>query len=302
MLNMTRPAAGRRAAYLYLSLTTAIWGSLYVVTRIALETIPPVTLLFLRYAVASVSLYVMARAGRKSLRIERADRGAFLFIGAVGYFIAVAANILGTKYAGASAASLINATNPIFITLFAVLLAGEKFTAGKAIATVASLAGTYVILGGAGSPGTALGVAFSLVSVLIWAFVSVYVRGIMRRYDPLAVTALAVFIATVCSLPAAAVELALVPHGDLFSVTNLLCVLYLGSLATALPNFLWNKGLSLIEASTCSLFYPIQPLVAAAMGALLLGERLDLGFAVGAALIVGGIVYAVLAERRRAAA
>ena len=84
-------------------------------------------------------------------------------------------------------------------------------------------------------------------------------------------------------------------------MTNLLCVLYLGSLATALPNFLWNKGLSLIEASTCSLFYPIQPLVAAAMGALLLGERLDLGFAIGAALIVGGIVYAVLSERGRAA-
>ena len=114
----------------------------------------------------------------------------------------MAANILGTKYAGASTASLINATNPIFITLFAVLLAGEKFTISKAIATAASLAGTYADPGRGGSVGTALGVAFSLVSVLIWAFVSVYVRGrIMRRYDPLAVTALAVFIATAC-LPA----------------------------------------------------------------------------------------------------
>jgi drug/metabolite transporter (DMT)-like permease len=40
--------------YLFLVITTSIWGSLYVVTKIALAEIPPVTMLMLRYAIASL--------------------------------------------------------------------------------------------------------------------------------------------------------------------------------------------------------------------------------------------------------
>lgn len=294
---LSSPSSSARA-YLYLLVTTAIWGSLYVVTRIALQTVPPITLLFFRYVVASLTLAIMVRVSGKDMTIEARDRGAFLFIGAVGYFISTAANIAGTKFAGASLSSLINSTNPIFISLFAVLYLKEGLGAGKILALVAALAGAYVVLGGAKTPEVAWGIFFALLSVLIWAFITVFVRKITRRYDPLVVTAWAIHIATVCALPAVGVELALTPHGRIISPTNLLCFLYLGSFATALPNTLWNKSLSLVDASTCSLFYPIQPLVSALLGALFLGERLSLRFWAGAGLIVGGILFALVPGRR----
>jgi drug/metabolite transporter (DMT)-like permease len=288
----------RRKAYLFLILTTSIWGSLYVVTRIALETVPPITLLFFRYVTASVALYALACHGGKLVRIKPEHRGTIVFIGAVAYFLSVGAQILGTKYAGPSVAALINAMNPVFITLFAVILLKEKLTFSKVFALFTTLAGAYIILGGAKNVGTVIGIAFSLFSVLLWSISAIFVRRITQHYDAITVTAYAIFVATLCSLPVASIELALVPHNGIFSFTNVFCFLYLGVICTGLASILWNKSLSLVEASTCSLFYPIQPLVSVLLGITVLGEKMSLRFMIGALLIVGGILYATLAEKR----
>ena len=295
-------SADRRKAYLFLSLTTSIWGSLYTVTRIALETVPPITLLFFRYVIASVALFALTRVMNKNMKIKREDWKYFLFIGAVGYFVSVGAQIVGTKYAGASVASLINATNPIFITFFAVLILKERLTRSKLIAMIATIIGAYVILGGAQTVGSVWGIAFSMTSVILWSLTSVSVRRITRGYDPIVLTTYAILIAVICALPFAGLELYLVPHGEIFSLRNILCFLYLGVICTALPNILWNKSLALVEASTCSLFYPLQPLVSVLLGVTLLGEQVDLKFGIGALLIVGGILYAMLASGNRSLA
>ena len=292
-------SADRRPAYLYLALTTSLWGSLYIVTRIALETVPPITLLFFRYAIASVALLALTRTMKKCMQIRREDWKYFLFIGAVGYFVSVGAQIVGTKYAGAAVASLINATNPIFITFFAILILKEKLTRSKVVAMIATIAGAYVILGGAPTVGTVWGIAFSMTSVILWSLTSVSVRRITRSYDPIVLTTYTILIAVVCALPFTCLELYITPHGKIFSLKNLLCFLYLGVICTALPNILWNKSLALVEASTCSLFYPLQPLVSVLLGVTLLGEQVDLKFAIGAVLIVGGILHAMLADGRR---
>ncbi len=290
-------AEHRYKAYLFLILTTSIWGSLYVVTRIALETVPPITLLFFRYVIASCALYALVHKGEMRAQIKPEHRGTILFIGAVAYFLSVGAQILGTKYAGPSVAALINAMNPVFITLFAVFLLKEKLTFNKVFALLTTLAGAYIILGGAKAVGTVIGGLFSIFSVLLWSLSAIFVRRVTQHYDAITVTAYAIFVATLCALPAAGIELALVPHSGIFSLTNILCCLYLGIICTGLASILWNKSLSLVEASTCSLFYPIQPLVSVLLGVAILGEQMSLRFILGALLIIGGILYATLTEK-----
>ena len=290
-------AEHRYKAYFFLILTTSIWGSLYVVTRIALETVPPITLLFFRYVIASCALYALVHKGEKRVRIKPEHRGTILFIGTVAYFLSVGAQIFGTKYAGPSVAALINAMNPIFITLFAVMLLKEKLTFSKVLALFTTLAGAYIILGGAKVAGTVIGGLFSIFSVVLWSISAIFVRRVTQHYNAITVTAYAVFVATLCAFPAASIELLLVPPCKIFSLTNLLCILYLGVICTALASILWNKSLSLVEASTCSLFYPIQPLVSVLLGIAILGEQMSLHFILGALLIIGGILYATLSEK-----
>ena len=86
---------------------------------------------------------------------------------------------------------------------------------------------------------------------------------------------------------------------DFLHPQYILMLLYLGLCCTAAPQALWNYSLSRVEASTCSLFYPVQPLTSMVLGVLLLHERMDWSFFVGAALIVFGVLYSTLGRAAR---
>ncbi len=282
--------------YLYLLLTTSIWGSLYVITKIALTTIPPITLLMLRYAVASIVFVSILKFTGKKIFIEKENIGNILFIGIVGYFAGVAVQVLGVKYGGASLASLVNSLNPVFITLFAAIYLHEQITSSKIISILLGITGVYIIIIGSKGIELKLGVIFSILSVILWSLSSVIVKKTAKKYDPITITALALWIGTILSIPCSALELLKIPHPNLFSINSLLCIIYLGIIGTAVPNFLWNLSLSKIDASICSLFYPIQPIVSVVLGNIILHEKMNIQFWIGAIMIVAGLLLSIIAS------
>lgn len=282
----------KKTAYIYLVITLSLWGSLYVVSKFILDKVPTFTLLFLRYLIAGILLFLIMKKKNTS-SIEKKDYPYILFIGVVGYFIAIAAQFWGTKFSNASTASLINSTNPIFIILFAVLILKEKFTYKKAICVLLAITGTVIILGGGNKGGEIIGILFSLCSVISWSAMSVIVRKITQKYDSLQVTAYGMLVALVCTLPFSLYELVIEKSKIMFNGQVFLCILYIAIACTAISHVLWNKSLSLIEASSCSLFYPLQPMISALLGSLLLGEIINLRFISGALLIIFGIIYSV---------
>ncbi len=154
-----------RKGYLYLLLTFIIWGSLYVVSKFVLGKMPTGVVAFCRFLIAFIALSLWQRGKRK--KIEKEDYKYVILLGFAGYFIAVGAQLLGTRYAGASMASLINALNPVTITVFAVIFLGEKMTLRKGLGVVLSLLGVYVILGKGSGEGSMLGILLSLFSVVV---------------------------------------------------------------------------------------------------------------------------------------
>jgi drug/metabolite transporter (DMT)-like permease len=99
-------------------------------------------------------------------------------------------------------------------------------------------------------------------------------------------------VAIVFTLPASIIELQYKPCT--FTLPAVLSILYLAVVCTALAHNLWNKSLSMIDASTCYMLYPLQPLTSAVMGVLLLHEKLTLNYIIGAILISVGIVIALV--------
>jgi len=283
-------------AYIYLTITTSAWGSLYVVSKFILDQVPIFTLLFLRYLLAGIVLLVVL-IKRKPQKIARQDYKYIFIIGVFGYFLSVGAQLIGTKLANASLASLINAMNPISIIIFARLILKEKLTLNKVVAVIAAVTGTYIIIGGASGGGKMLGIILSIISVLIWSLTTVVARRINQKYDSLTITTYSFFIATVCSFPTALYEFATVDI-KIFEPHLIYSILYIGIICTALTNLLWNKSLSMIDAGNCSLFYPIQPLVATLLGWLLLGESVDISFVAGAVLIIGGVLSSIIGGQK----
>ena len=91
--------------------------------------------------------------------------------------------------------------------------------------------------------------------------------------------------------------LALMPLGELTSPGGLALALYLGAIPTALAYILFARGLERIGASETATLTLAEPLTAAALGVLALGERPGAAAAAGAALVLGGLVLLALRPR-----
>ena len=284
-------------AFAGLILTFVLWGSLYVVTKVVLNSLPAFSVAFARFLIAYLALAAYSRlrppAAKPSFRRDGDYRRCVLLLGVGGYAVSVGMQLLGTKLAGSTMASLINSLNPVTISLMAVFLLGEPLTARKIFGIVLSVFGVFLIVG-LGQAVDVPGVILSLAAVLGWSLVSVLNRRGVTKYGALPVTRDAIGVAAACNLVFALIETAV--RGELAAWTglSLLGVAYMGVVCTALTYILWNRGLAILPASSCSSLYPIQPLTSAALGILVFGESITWSFAVGAACIVAGILICLL--------
>lgn len=280
-----------RRGYGYLVTVFVIWGSLYVVSKFALATIPPITLLLFRYLAAVAALALLAR--KVSLKpVRRADIKYFLLLGGLGYGLGIALQLIGTRLLDASLASLINAMNPVSIALMATFFLHERMTVRKIASLTISILGVYVILGRDTGSINLLGMLACVFAVLFWSAASIAIRRISGDYDPIQISLYGIILAIGVVLPASLLELRSNPCT--FTLPGVLAILYLGVVCTAVSHTLWNKSLALLDASTCALFYPLQPLTSAVMGMLLLHETVTINYILGGLLISSGILVAVL--------
>ena len=275
-----------------------LWGSQYVISKIALRTVPPVTLLALRYLVSVPALFIVLRLRHALTPIKKGDWPILFAIGFTGYFASFCLQMLGINRLTGSVSSLLGAMNPIFIPILAAFFLHERITPAKIACVALSMAGVVVIVGVAGTVD-ASGALLMLASVFLWSTASIIIRRVSGRYDPMQIA----LIAILCALPFTGgwslIELQSAPCS--FTLESVLAVLYMGVLGTAVTHSLWNYSLRVMDASFCSMFYPMQPLVSSILGVLFLHEAVTPGFVIGALMICCGIVAAVISAKPRKA-
>ena len=277
--------------------TFLCWGSLYVVSKLALETIPPVTVLALRYLVAIPALFLLLKV-RGALRpVRREHAGTLLAIGMLEYFLSFCLQMLGINRLTGSVSSLLGAMNPIFIPILAAVFLGERLTKEKIGCVMISMVGVVLIVGVNGTVDV-MGAALMLLSVFLWSSTSIIIRRLAGAYDPMQIAMMAMLVALPFTGAWAAAELQ--RNACTLSLSAVLAVLYMGLVGTAAAHSLWNYSLSKMDASFCSMFYPLQPLVASILGVLILHEEITPNFLIGGAVICCGIVAAVRSGRKDA--
>ena len=165
------------------------------------------------------------------------------------------------------------------------------------LSIVVSLIGVYIILGNGSMQINPLGILLSAGSVVLWSAASVSIRKISGYYDPVQIALYGMCIALLFNIPAAVLENKFMTQSHPTAVALLAC-LFVAVFGTAVAHTCWNKSLQLLSASTCSMFYPLQPLVSAVLGVLLLHEVITWQFVVGAVLICSGIVITFLPSKK----
>ena len=280
-----------------LFLTFLCWGSIYVVSKVALKTIPPVTLLALRYLIAVPTLFALLKIRGVLRPLKREDMGTVFAIGFTGYFFSFCLQMLGINRLSGSVSSLFGAMNPIFIPILAAIFLKEKLTLRKILCVAVSMTGVVIIVGVGGTVDP-LGALLMLASVFLWSSASIIIRRLGGKYDPMQIAMMAILCAIPLTGAWSLIELRTASIS--FPLPSVLAALFMGTIGTAAPHSLWNYCLSKMDASFCSMFYPLQPLVSATLGVIFLGESITASYLVGAAVICCGIVAAVATGKKKA--
>ncbi|ENB9403777.1 MULTISPECIES: DMT family transporter [Bacillus cereus group] len=273
-----------------LSLAASIWGGMYVVSKYVLDFIPPLTLVWLRFIIAFVVLYMILKITEKKQKkivtIRKKDWLLFAWIGFIGYFISITCQFIGTKLSDAHTGSLVTSATPAFMIIFAAIILKEKLTARRLLSTIIATIGVIIVIGWDIEIGSYfIGTIILVGAAITWALLSIYVKIASARFSSLVITTYAIFFSLFFITPFMLWEL----QSNSIETVNtyvILGVVYLGVVSTAGAFFLWNKGLELMDASIGSLFFFFQPIIGSLLGWLLLNETLNSNFFIGGILIV----------------
>ncbi|MFJ5671281.1 DMT family transporter [Bacillus safensis] len=282
---------------LYLAIAASIWGGMYVVVKVTVAVVPPLELVWMRYAVAGVVLVCTIWRLGYSFRLDKKDIPLVVMIGLIGNFLSIVTQEIGTMYTSAQMGAVITSATPAFMVLFAFFLLKEAMTVRKFASILLATAGVWLMIGPVEvQTDEFIGGLSLVIAAFTWALMSVLLKRVPGKYPQVVTTTYAIIIAFIVLTPPALFRL---PHLDVEQMARPEIwggILYLGIISTALAFFLWNRGLQLMDASSGGLFFFFQPIVGAALGWLLLGEEMGIRSFIGILCIFAG-VYTVLRQK-----
>lgn len=276
-----------------LTIAASSWGSLYVVCKMVLTVIEPMTLVWLRMVISAILLGIMSKIMGESWHIERKDIPRLIAIGLVGYVFSNWTQFYGTQLASAQAGSVLTATSPVFMVIFAYFILHEKITWKKWLSVGMSTVGVVLIVGVGGMQGGLFGGFILIIAAATWGLISVWVKQVPAKYPTIVVTMYCMLVSAIFLTP---VELPTINGQMLQAMLEpeiLAEITYISLVPTALAYYLWNKGLTMVDASTGGMYFFFQPITGTFLGWLFLGETIGLPFIIGTSLILLGIVLVV---------
>lgn len=193
---------------------------------------------------------------------------------------------------------------PVLIAIGARVTMGERLGAGGVLAVAGALAGlTVLVLGGDGAATVRpAGLGYALLSAAGCAAMTLATRRLGKGggSDPYASTISAFAVGALCLLPLAVVEGLWPQAHDLGR--SLWLMGYVAAVPTALAYGLYFAGLAAVRAATASVISLIEPVSAAVIAVLFLGERLTMATAVGTGVLLTAVAALAVTEARGAVA
>ena len=291
MPNAIRRQMGAKewALLLFLSL---VWGGSFFFGKVAVAEVGPLTIAFVRVAVAAVALRLVAGLLGQSVPSSLKAWAAFLAMGLLNNAIPFSLIFWGQTRIPIGLASILNATTPLFTVLVAhALTADEKLTWNRFVGVLLGLLGVVSIVGSSvlgAAAGDGLGEVAVLGAALSYACASVYGRR-FRGESPLATATGQLSGSALILLPLAAVIDRPWMH-ETPGAETVAALSGLALLSTALAYVVYFRLLAAVGATNVVLVTLLVPVSALLLGLLVLGESIEPREIAGMAAIALGLV------------
>jgi drug/metabolite transporter (DMT)-like permease len=292
-------------ANLGLVVNVLAWGSFFPVLDLLLKRWDVLSATAARQTVAIVALLVILAAIERRWPLRRGlPWGAVTLLGFVGITLCSLLTTLGVYLASALSAAIIWAANPIISALVARALYGVPLTRAILAGAVLSVAGGIlaIVAGHGGRFGFGIGELSIIAANVLWTWFSLAIQEKLAAYSQLERYAYA-------QLPGTLILIAAVAAANLLGLTEirmelspwaLAYILYLGCIPLALGNFLWLWGVSRIGVNVASMYQNLIS-VTAVLVTIWIGIYPNWQQLIGGGIILAGVLYTQIAERRRRA-
>lgn len=284
----------RSLPYLETLFAVIVWGASFIATKVALQDISPVSVVWLRFSMGVLILGAAVAMRRQFALPKRSEWAYFALLGFLGitFHQWLQSNGLQTSEAGTTA--WIVATTPVFMALLGRVVLKERLGWLKITGIFLAFAGVLLVVskgdlssvsvGRFGAPGDRL----ILVSAVNWAVFSVLSRRGLKSYP----AGLMMFY--VMSLGWLFTSLLFFAGGNTAEISNLtfngwLGIAFLGIFCSGLAYIAWYDALQALSAAQTGVFLYIEPLVAVVVAFFVLGEPVTVISLIGGGVILLGV-------------
>jgi drug/metabolite transporter (DMT)-like permease len=275
--------------HIFAIITIVFWSLGYVFTRLALRYFSPLSLGFLRYFIASISLIIFSLFIKIKMPNKK-DIKWFILAGFFGFFFYMIVFNIGSTTVSAATASLIIATVPIITTLMARIIFKEKLKIIQYVAIIIEFMGVGILtlINGIFSVNT--GLLWLLLASMALSIYNLLQRKITKNYSPIQTSMFSIWFGTILLfvfIPNSIEEIKIAP---LMQIINLII---LGVFSGAIAYISWTYAFSKSKnASSVTNYMFLTPFLTAILGIIIAKESLDISTIIGGSIImVGTFIY-----------
>lgn len=281
--------------YVKLFLAPVIWGGALVAGRVVAVNLPPFTTTFLRFV--AVTFFLLPVLYLQRGRLPRPSPKAFVLTAALSLSGVLLFNFFlfsGLRTVTAVRSSVIIAFTPAVVALTSTIFFRERINTLMGLGIAAAFVGAVAAISEGNislilKGGLSAGDFFLLGCVLSWTMYSITAKYAMKELSPMTLLAYSSALGAVLLIPLALFEGGL---SDLSSQPpeTWYSLLYLSVGSAGIAYLFYYEGIKAVGPSRSAIFMNLEPVAAIGLGILILGESLSLPVAVGAGLVIGGLV------------
>jgi len=240
----------------------------------------------------AVMLFLLATGNLRKLLVSSRDLLFLVPLGLVGIGAFYLFLFFTLRESDVGITVILNYSAPAFVVVLAWTFLGEGLGVTKILALLMTLGGLFLVVGGYDPTNLEvrpLALLTGLLAGLSYGLYSIFGKPVAGRLPSAVILAYALFFGTLLILIPAIPKLGTLSGLSPISYANLFM---LAVVHTTGGFALYTFGLGRLGAGRAAIVATIEPVVAVALGAALLGEELTLVKVLGGGLVIGGALFA----------
>lgn len=281
----------RTSSYAALLAAQVFFGSLPVIAKVALKTVPPVALVGFRVVITAAVLAVVQGYRGRFWLVNKSDYWRFAVLSLFGVTFNQLLFITGLSLTKASNTSLLAVTIPVFALTVGAIIGAERLTIIKIAGIVLAAFGVLLIIdprNASFSSATTLGDLLIVLNSLSYGIYVAISKPVILRNGVFRSIMWVFIFASILNVPLGLWSLSSI---DIATISPVIwfVVFYIAIGATAAPYLLNAYALQYVPASTVAVFVYLQPVIGFLLAVAFLGEQVGALFILAAILIFVGV-------------